>query len=138
MQTALAAAAVILIVIASLFWIRSHPRVETATATLDLRGQSLARGENPVDTAQAPIELSRDVRHLVLDLPVGSKEGAYEVALLSVGSEQLRNATGIARLENHRVILNANINLSGISPGPYFLGVRESGLDWNRYPVHVK
>jgi len=73
-QMALAAAAVLLIVIGGLFLLRSRPSVQTATVTVDLRERSVARGENPPETNQPPIELSRQAKHLVLDLPVGSKE----------------------------------------------------------------
>lgn len=135
---ALAAAAVILIVIGGLLWVRSQPSIETATIRIDLRDRSAARGENPAESGQLPLELSRRARHLVLDLPIGSKEGSYEVALLGGGGEKIRSATGIAQLENHTVILKADIDLAGVPSGSYFLGVRQPGLEWNRYPVRLK
>ena len=135
---ALASAAVLLIVIGGLLLLRSRPSVQRATVTIDLRERSVARGENPTETNQAPLELSRQAKHLVLDLPIGSKEGSYEVAMLGGSGKQVRNTTGIAQLENHTVILYADIDLVGISPGSYFLGVRQPGLEWSRYPVRVK
>jgi len=135
---ALAAAAVLLIVIGGLLLLRSRPAVQTATVTIDLRDRSVARGENPPETNQPRIELSREAKHLVLDLPVGSKEGNYELALLGSSGEEIRSATGVAQLENHTVVLNANIDLAGVSPGSYFLGVRQPGLEWSRYPARVK
>jgi hypothetical protein len=135
---ALAAAAVLLIVIGGLLFLRTRPTVQTATVTIDLRDRSVARGENPPETNQSPIELSRQARRLVLDLPVGSKEGNYELALLGSSGEEIRSATGGAQLENHTVILTADIDLSGVSPGSYFLGVRQPGLEWSRYPARVK
>ena len=137
-QTALAAAAVLLIVIGGLLFLRSRPSVQTATVTIDLRERSIARGENPPETNQSPIELSRQTRHLVLDLPVGSKEGDYELGVLGSSGEEIRTATGAAHLENHTVVLNADIDLAGVSPGSYFLGVRQPGLEWSRYPARVK
>ena len=136
-QTALAAAAILFIVIAGLLLLRIRPSVQTATVTIDLRERSVARGENPPATNQSPIELSRQAKHLVLDLPVGSKEGSYELALLGSSGEEIRRATGVAQLENHTVVLNANIDLTGVSPGSYFLGVRQLGLEWSRYPARV-
>ena len=135
---ALAAAAVLLIVVGGLLFLRSRPSVQTATVTIDLRERSVARGENPPETNQSPIELSRQVKHLILDLPVGSKEGDYQLALLGSGGEEIRSATGVAQLENHKVLLNANIDLAAVSPGSYFLGVRQPGLEWSRYPARVK
>ena len=137
-QIALAAAAVLLIVIGGLLLLRNRPSVQTATVTIDLRERSIARGENPAERNQGPLELSRETKHLVLDLPIGSKEGSYEVALVSGGGEQVRGTTGIAQLENHTAILKADIDLAGVSPGSYFLGVRQPGLEWSRYPVRVK
>ncbi len=137
-QMALAAAAVLLIIIGGLLFLRSRPSVQTATVTIDLRERTVARGENPPETNQSPIELSRQAKHLVLDLPVGSKEGNYELAVLRTGGEAIRSATGVAQLENHTVVLNANMDLAGVSPGSYFLGVRLPGLEWSRYPARVK
>jgi hypothetical protein len=74
----------------------------------------------------------------ILDLPLGSKEGKYELALLGSSGEEIRSATGAAQLENHTVVLNANIDLAGVSPGSYFLGLRQPGLGWSRYPARVK
>jgi len=58
-------------------------------------------------TQGQPLELSHLTRHLVLDLPIGSKEGNYEVALGGGGGQQIRSTTGIAQFENHTVILRA-------------------------------
>jgi hypothetical protein len=137
-QMALAAAAVLLVIIGGLFLVRSRPSVQTAMLTIDLRERSAARGENPPETNQTPIELSRQGKHLVLDLPVGSKEGNYELALLYTSGEPLRSASGVAQLENHMVVLNLDIDLAGVSPGSYFLGVRRPGLEWSRYPALVR
>jgi hypothetical protein len=135
---ALAAAAVLLVVIGGLLFLRSRPAVQTATVTIDLRERSVARGENPPEMSQSPIELSREAKHLVLDLPVGSKEGNYELALLGSGGEEIKSAPGVSQLENHTMVLTANIDLTGVSPGSYFLGVRQPGLEWSRYPARVK
>jgi hypothetical protein len=135
---ALAAAAVLLIVIGGLLFLRSRPSVQTATVTIDLRAHSVSRGQNPPETNQSPIELPRQAKHLILDLPIGSKEGNYELALLGSSGEEIRSAPGVAQLENHTVVVNANIDLAGVSPGLYFLGVRQPGLEWSRYPVRVR
>jgi hypothetical protein len=137
-QMALAAAAVLLIVIGGLLLLRSRPSVQTATVTVDLRERSAARGESPPEANQPPIELSRKARHLVLDLPVGSKEGNYELAVLRSSGEEVRSATGVAQLENHTVVFYADVDLTGVSPGSYFLGVRQPGTEWSRYPVRVR
>ena len=138
LQIALAAAAIILFVIGGLFWLRTRPGVVAQTVTMDLRSRSVARGENPSDTAQVALELSRQARHLVLELPIGSKEGSYELALLNGRGEPARSTTGVAQLENHVMVLRAEIDVAGVEPGFYFLGVRQPGLEWSRYPVRVR
>ena len=137
-QVALATAAVLLIIIGGLLWLRSRPVVQIATVTMDLRERSVARGEGPSEARQVPLELSRGAKHLILDLPIGSKEGSYEVALLSGSGEQIRSTTGIAQLENHTVILKAHIDFADVSSGLYFLAVRKRGMEWNRYLIRVR
>ena len=137
-QVALAAAAVLLIIIGGLRWLRSRPLVQMATVTLDLRDRSVARGENPSESQRVPLELSREAKHLILELPIGSREGGYQLALLKGTGEQISSTTGMAQLENHTVILKTEIDLAGVSPGLYLLAVRQPGLEWNRYPIRVR
>ena len=33
--------------------------------------------------------------------------------------------------------LRANVDLAGVSPGSYFLGLRQPGLEWTRFPMRV-
>jgi hypothetical protein len=94
------------------------PLFETATVTIDLRERSVARGENPAEINQSPLELSRPARHLILDLPIGSKEGSYEVALPAV----MVKRSGAQREWRNWMILKTDIDLAGVSPGLYLLG----------------
>jgi len=135
---ALAAAAVLLIIIGGLLWFRNRPVVQIATVTLDLRDRSVARGENLSEARQVPLELSRAAKRLILDLPIGSKEGSYQLALLKSTGESITSTTGMAQLENHTVILKTEIDLADVSPGLYLLAVRQAGLEWNRYPIRVR
>jgi hypothetical protein len=137
-QVALAAAAVLLIIIGGLLWLRSRAVVPITTVTLDLRDRSVARGENLSEAGRVPLELSRHAKHLILELPIGSKEGSYQLALLKGTGEQISGTTGMAQLENHTVILKTEIDLAGVSLGLYFLEVRQPGMEWNRYPVRVR
>jgi hypothetical protein len=137
-QLWLAAAAVLLFAVAGWLWVHSRPSVQTAaTVVLDLRERSVSRGENSADTKQLALEIPRTAKHLVIDLPIGSKEGNYDLALLNEAGNELSRATGIARLEDHIVILRADIDIRNLSPGLYFLGLRQSGREWSRYPTRV-
>ena len=137
-QLWLAAAAVLLFAVAGWLWVRTQPSVQTsATVVLDLRERSVARGENSAETKQLALEIPRTAKHLVMDLPIGSKEGSYDLALLNEAGDEVVRATGTATLENQIVILRANIEIGNVSAGFYFLGVRQPGLEWSRYPTRV-
>ena len=137
-QIWLAAAAVFIFAVAGWLWVRARPFVQTsATVVLDLRDRSLARGENPTGAKEVALEIPRTARHLIVDLPIGSKEGSYDLALLNEAGDEVSRATGTATLEDHVVILRADIDIRNLSPGFYFVGLRQLGPEWNRYPARV-
>src|SRR4051794_39756328 len=75
-----ATAAVLLFAVGGWLWVRArHSGYPIDTAVLDLREHSVARGQSQPEASQAPLEIPRTAKHLVLDLPIGSKEGPYEV-----------------------------------------------------------
>ena len=135
---AAASAAVLLFLVGGLFWVRARHSVEaTDTAVLDLRERSVTRGQSQAATGQAPLKIPRSTKHLVLDLPIGSKEGPYDVGLLTDAGDQLLRATGMAELHDHVTGLRVDVDLSSIRPGTYSLGVRQLSLEWTRYPIRV-
>src|ERR1700693_796550 len=137
-QIWLAAAAVLIFAVAGWFWVRSRPQVQTAVVVvLDLRGRTTVRGENPPETSQPPLEVPRNAKSLNLELPIGSNEGAYDVALLNPSGAELFRTSATAKLEDHIVVLKADINLAGIPPGSYSLSLRQPGLEWMRFPIRV-
>ena len=137
-QIWLAAAAVFIFAVVGWFWVRTRPQVQTAViVVLDLRGRATVRGENPPETSQSPLEVSRNAKTLNLELPIGSNEGAYDVALLNPSGAELFRTSAIAKLEDHIVVLRADVDLTGVSPGSYVLGLRQSGLEWMRFPIRV-
>ena len=137
-QIWLAAAAVFIFAIAGWLWVRSRPQVQTAAVVvLDLRGRATVRGENPPETSQSPLQAPRNARSLNLELPIGSNEGAYDVALLNPNGAELFRTSARAKLEDHIVVLRVDVNLAGISPGSYFLGLRQPGVEWMRFPIRV-
>lgn len=134
----LAAAAVVLIAVGGWLWVRNRASGETAAVViLDLRGRATVRGETPTDANQQPLEIPHGVRQLQLDLPIGSNEGTYELAVLNGNSAELLRSTGTAKLEDHIVVLRADLDLSGVSPGSYILGLRQQGMEWTRFPIRV-
>jgi hypothetical protein len=137
-QIWLAAAAMVLLAVAGWMWVRSRPTGQTAAVVvLDLRARSTARGENLSETSQPLLEVPRSAKTLNLELPIGSNEGAYDVALLNPSGAELFRTSATARLEDHIVVLRANLDLAGVSAGSYFLGVRQPGLEWTRFPIRL-
>jgi hypothetical protein len=72
-----------------------------------------------------------------LELPIGSNEGAYDVALLNPSGTELFRTSAMAKLEDHIVVLRADVDLAGVSQGSYFLGLRQRGTEWMRFPIRV-
>jgi hypothetical protein len=137
-QMWLAAAAMVLLAVAGWMWVRSRPTAQTAAVVvLDLRGRSTARGEHSSETSQPLLEVPRSAKSLTLELPIGSNEGGYDVALLNLSGAELFRVSATAKLEDHIVVLRANVDLAGVSPGSYFLGVRQAGLEWARFPIRL-
>jgi len=136
--TWVATAAVLLVAIGGWLWVRARHSVEgTDTAVLDLRERSLARGQSQAGAGQPPLETPRSAKHLMLDLPIGSKEGPYEVGLLTDTGDLLLRTTGRAELHDHTMGLRVDFDLSSIRSGEYSLGVRPPSLEWTRYPIRV-
>ena len=108
-----------------------HSVQPTETAVLDLREFSVGRGQNPTQTDQRPLEIHRSAKHLILDLPIGSKEGAYDIAILSESGAQILGATGTAQLQDHIVSLRADVDVGGSSAGAVFscFAPTRSGMD---------
>ena len=104
---------------------------------LDLRGRATVRGENQPETSQRPLEVPRNAKTLNLELPIGSNEGTYDVALLNPSGAELFRTGATAKLEDHIVVLRADVDLGGVPPGSYFLGVRQPGLEWTRFSIRL-
>jgi len=134
----LSAAAILIIAVAGWLWVRTqHSGQSTETQVVDLRNMPAVHGQNPIQSDQHPLELHRWCKHLILDLPNGSKEGHDEVALLSETGAAVLGASGTARSEDKGVILEVDLDVSRVQPGQYFLGLRQPGEEWTRYPVRV-
>ena len=115
-----------------------EPQTAFELAALDLRGQSLVRGETETVPPGANL-LVLPARRLDLTvyLPIGSEEGAYELALARQADAPLATARGDAVLVDQNVVLTARMDLSPLDPGVYLLGVRRGEFRWAYYQVRV-
>jgi hypothetical protein len=133
-----AAAAVVILTVTAWLWVRTHYAVQgPETAVLDLRSVSVTRGESSPQTNFPTLEVQRSAKHLVLDLPIGSAEGSYDLAFESESGTQFLSATGTAQLHDGVVVLRADVQFRDVSPGVYVLGLRQPGLEWVRYRVRI-
>ncbi len=136
-QIWLAAAAVFVFAIVGWILVRPRPQMHSVVAVvLDLRGRATVRGEHPPETMPLLV-VPHNAKTLNLELPIGSNEGAYDVALLDPSGAELFRGSAAAKLEDHIVVLRVDVDLSRISPGSYFLGLRQRGTEWMRFPIRV-
>ena len=140
MQTILAIAASILIVVGvagwALFFRQKGPLV-VQTAVLDLRNRSIPRGTEP-NPGEQPLEVSREVRHLDVYLPLGSAEGPYEMRIATTAGSEVFATRGVASLKDGLTSIQAVVHLSSASPGQYVFQVRRPGSEWNSYPLMLR
>ncbi len=86
---------------------------------------------------QEPIYLDRLPLDLTIELPIGSKAGAYEVQL-KMNDRTVISAGGNAEIQNGTTAFTARMNLSHLEPGNYSMVIRQVPHDWNLYPVVVR
>ena len=140
MQTVLAIAASILIVVGvagwALFFKQKGPPV-VQTAVLDLRNRSVPRG-GELNPGEQPLELSRAVKHLNVYLPLGSAEGPYELRIATTTGSAIFTTNGVASLKDGVTSMEAALDLSSAPSGRYVLQIRRPNSEWNSYPLLLR
>src|ERR1035437_3901126 len=148
----LTAAVVIVLISATLLWrhagspLQTRPEIVQGppnelpliSATLDLRHLSAVRGEGVPKQAMPQVTMPSGRLHLVLQLPIGSEEGKYEVALFRRSGEQIALASGTAVLAQNVITLKVTLDLRGIPPGGYIFEMRRIGSVGNRYEAEIR
>ena len=140
MQTILAIAASILIVVGvagwALFFKQKGPTV-VQTAVLDLRNRSVPRG-GEANPGEQPLEVSRAVKHLIVYLPLGSAEGPYEMRIATTAGSAVFGTSGLGSLKDGVTLIQVDADLSSVSPGPYVFLVRRADSQWSSYSLLVR
>ncbi len=115
-------------------WLQ-RPTEPLIAATLDLRPLSAIRGQGtPVD---AVLTLPRSRLRITVQLPVGSEDGAYDVAVSRDG-RPLRSLEGVASSQAGVTTLTVQVDLTGLGAGRYVFGVRRVGSAWQEYPLRLE
>ena len=140
MQTILAIAASILIVVSvagwALFFKQKGP-AGVQSAVLDLRNRSVPRGSE-ANPGEQPLEVSREVNRLNLYLPLGSAEGPYELRIATTTGSAIFTTNGVASLKDGVTSIEAAVDLSSASSGRYVLQIRRPTSEWNSYPLLLR
>ena len=140
MQTVLAIAASILIVVGvaswALFFKQKGPSA-VQTAVLDLRNRSVPRG-GELNPGEQPLELSRAVKQLNVYLPLGSAEGPYELRIATATGSAIFTTNGVASLNDGVTSIEAAVDLSSARSGRYVLQIRRPNSEWNSYPLLLR
>jgi hypothetical protein len=141
LQGALAAAIAIVVIGAAVLagmgrgWFQ-RPAGPLIAATLDLRPLSPTRGEEP-SQAGTVLTLPRGRLQITIQLPVGSEDGTYDVAVMQAGRE-LQLVQGAARAQDSVMVLTVQMDLRSLGPGRYAFGVRRLGSGWQEYPLRLE
>src|SRR3569833_1108427 len=109
---------------AELAWVKRTVVVPSASRSAD-------SGE------QRPIYLERLPLELTVELPVGSKAGAYELQL-KLNDRVVVSTGGTAEIQNGTTAFATKINLSQLEAGNYSMVIRQVPLDWSLYPVVIR
>ena len=113
-----------------------RPAEPLIAATLDLRPLSPTRGEEPT-RAGAVLTLPRGRLQITIQLPVGSEDGTYDVAVMQAG-RVLQSGQGTARAQDSVMVLTVQMDLRSLGPGRYAFGVRRVGSAWQEYPLRLE
>ena len=104
--------------------------------TIDFSSQLLVRGRSSLLSTFSSVIPSAPLQ-LALRLGRENEPGTYSVALVQDGM-RYAFASGIAKLENHELILRVKMDFSQTPGGESQLGIRPTGEDWRYYKVIVK
>jgi hypothetical protein len=139
-RTLLAMAASILVAacIGGWFLLQMHNEALIAqTVVLDLRNRSQPRGTEPNPT-EPPLVVNHVARHWNIYLPLGSKEGTYEIRVISDSEGLLLTATGEAALASGITSLPVEVNLGSRNPGRCSLEIRNIAGEWNSFALILR
>ena len=104
------------------------------------RDASVARSVEPAAPSSnaKPIEITRGLLTLLVQLPVGSDSGPYEVQIRDAKQQPIRNAKSEAVIENGITKLSINLDVRSVPPGEYEFAWRQADFSWRHYPISIR
>ncbi len=87
---------------------------------------------------EIPPRLPRTRLSLSIQLPIGSEDGIYDVALISPAGKSMLETRGEAKLQKFVEVLPVQVNLADLAPGLYHLRLRRAQTQWSAYSVFLE
>jgi hypothetical protein len=139
---ATAVALAVVLVAGVLFALRqgtfSSPRPQNAELAYAKQSVDIPSMSRSVEGgATKPIILERKPVELTIQLPVGSKAGAYEFQLRRL-DQPVISTSSTATIRDGNTTFSVKLDPSKFAPGTYSLYVRQVPWDWNYYPVAIR
>ena len=112
-----------------------RPERET-NLVLDLRMKGASRSDTQDrQRDEQPPRLPRTRLSLSIQLPIGSEDGLYDLALVSAAGRSVLEARGVAKLQSFVEVLPVKLDLTDLAPGRYELRRRREQTPWSAYAV---
>lgn len=110
----------------------------TEISVLDLRAHESLRGTDTESSSSGPpLTLKRSTAGIIVQLPLGSSEGIYELHILNASThEVLLKTSATAHLVDHTTVLRISL-ASQLAPGKYVFEIRQENMGWSYYFVVV-
>jgi hypothetical protein len=105
---------------------QAPPRIYE-NVVLDVRDQSVARGESPKPPDRKYPTVPRGLLNLSIYLPFGSEPGKYHLSIHKDQSKPLLSTTATARILQGKTVIRIKVDTSQMSPGSYGLESRPEG-----------
>jgi hypothetical protein len=103
---------------------------------LDLRMKGVSRSDTPDRQGnEIPPRLPRTRLSLSIQLPIGSEDGIYDVALISPAGKSMLETRGEAKLHNFVEVLPLDVDLADLAQGMYQLRLRRLQTQWISFSI---
>jgi hypothetical protein len=107
--------------------VRQQPEPQVyRDVVLDVRDQSVARGESPNPAREYPT-IPRGLLNLSIYLPFGSEAGKYHLAISRDPSKPLLSTTSTAIIKKGITVLEIRIDTNGLTQGEHTLETKRNG-----------
>lgn len=116
-------------------WIGSEREI---AGIMDFRSYSNRRSETSSPQSRALVTLPRGHVAAKILLPIGIPEGSYEFKILNDSLQPVVTGGGQVRIMNHVTTLSSHLDTSRLPSGHYTFFLRQTGEEWQQYPLFIE